>query len=64
MQGKVTVELKIAPTGEVLNCRVLSSDLHAPELEAKLMARIRQFDFGAKDVDQMVVSWPLDFLPS
>ena len=29
----------------------------------KLLARIRQFDFGAKDVDQMVVTWPVDFLP-
>ncbi len=64
LQGKVTLELKIAPTGEVLACRVVSSDLHAPELEAKLLARIRQFDFGAKDVDQMVVTWPVDFLPS
>ena len=34
------------------------------ELAQKLMARLRQFDFGAKDVDEMVVSWPLDFLPS
>jgi periplasmic protein TonB len=25
---------------------------------------VRQFDFGAKDVDAMVVSWPVDFLPS
>jgi protein TonB len=64
LQGKVTLELKIAPTGEVQACRVVSSDLHAPELEAKLLARIRQFDFGAKDVDQMVITWPVDFLPS
>lgn len=64
LQGKVVVELKIAPTGEVMACRVVSSELHTPELEAKLLARIRQFDFGAKDVDQMVVTWPVDFLPS
>ena len=64
LQGKVVVELKIAPGGNVLECRVVSSELHAPELEAKLLARIRQFDFGSKEVDQMVVSWPVDFLPS
>lgn len=64
LQGKVVIELKIAPTGEVMACRVVSSELHTPELEAKLLARIRQFDFGAKDVDQMVVTWPVDFLPS
>ena len=30
----------------------------------KLLARIKQFDFGAKDVDLMTVTWPVDFLPS
>lgn len=64
LQGKVVVELKIAPAGNVIDCRVVSSELKASELERKLLARIRQFDFGAKDVDQMVVSWPVDFLPS
>ncbi|MBE7417149.1 MAG: TonB family protein [Ideonella sp.] len=64
LQGKVVVELKIAPSGEVVDVRVLSSELKASELERKLLARIRQFDFGRKDVDVMVVSWPVDFLPS
>ena len=64
LQGKVVLELKIAPAGNVLDCRIVSSDLKTPELEAKLLARIRQFDFGSKDVDQMVVTWPVDFLPS
>jgi protein TonB len=64
LQGKVVLELKIAPSGQVIDCRVVSSELKAPELEAKLLARIRQFDFGAKAVDQMVVTWPVDFLPS
>ena len=64
LQGKVVLELTIAPSGELTNCGIISSELHAPELESKLLARIRQFDFGAKDVDQMVVTWPVDFLPS
>ena len=64
LQGKVVVELKISPGGEVVGCRVVSTELKTPELEQKLLARIRQFDFGAKDVDVMVVSWPVDFLPS
>ena len=64
LQGKVVVELKISPAGEVVSCRVVSTELKTPELEQKLIARIRQFDFGAKDVDVMVVSWPVDFLPS
>jgi len=43
---------------------VLSSELKASDLERKLLARIKGFDFGSKDVDVMVVSWPVDFLPS
>jgi TonB family protein len=64
LQGKVVLELKIAPSGAVEGLRIVSSELKAEELEKKLLARIRQFDFGAKDVDQMVVTWPVDFLPS
>jgi TonB family protein len=64
LQGKVVLELKIAPTGEVLSARVVTSELKTPDLEGKLLARIRQFDFGAKDVEQMNVTWPVDFLPS
>ena len=64
LQGKVVLKLTIAPSGNVTDCRIESSELKTPELESKLLARIRQFDFGAKDVDQMVVTWPVDFLPS
>ncbi len=64
LQGKVVLELRIAPSGEVIDCRVISSDLAAAELERKLTARVRSFEFGNKDVDTMVVSWPVDFLPS
>lgn len=64
LQGKVVLELKIAPSGEVMDCRIVSSELRATEVEQKLLARIKQFDFGSKDVAQMVVSWPVDFLPS
>jgi periplasmic protein TonB len=64
LQGKVVIEMKIAPSGQLDGVRIISSELKAEELEKKLLARIRSFDFGAKDVDQMVVTWPLDFLPS
>jgi protein TonB len=64
LEGKVVLELKIAPSGQVIDLRIISSELKAAELERKLLARIRQFDFGAKDVDLMTVTWPVDFLPS
>jgi len=58
------LELKIAPSGEVVDLKLVSSELHAPDLERKLMARIKQFDFGAKDVNTLTINWPVDFLPS
>ncbi len=64
LQGKVVVSLTIAPSGSIVDVRLVSSELRAAELESKLLARIRQFDFGPKDVDQMIVTWPVDFLPS
>jgi periplasmic protein TonB len=64
LQGKVVLELKIAPDGSVTSCRVVNSELKNEDLERKLVARVRQFDFGNKDVEPMVVNWPVDFLPS
>ena len=64
LQGKVVLKLTIAPSGSVVDCRIVSSELKMPDVESKLLARIRTFDFGAKDVNEMVVSYPLDFLPS
>jgi len=64
LQGKVVLKLTIAPGGNVVSCRIESTELHKPEVEEKLLARIRTFDFGAKDVNEMVVSYPLDFMPS
>jgi TonB family protein len=64
LQGKVVLELKISPAGQVVDLRIVSSELKASDLERKLLARIKQFDFGAKDVDMITVTWPVDFLPS
>jgi len=64
LQGKVVLKLTIAANGQVLDCKIVSSELRSPELERKLAARIKQFDFGARNVDTLVVTYPIDFLPS
>jgi TonB family protein len=64
LQGKVVLQMTIAPAGQITELRIVSSELKSPELEGKLVARIRQFDFGAKDVEVITVTWPVDFLPS
>ncbi len=64
MQGKVVVELAIAPSGEITSVRVVSSELNDPEFEAKLLARIRLFKFEAKDVAPLTTTKPIDFFPA
>ena len=64
LQGKVILKLTIAPSGRVTACEVVSSELRVPDLERKLVARVRLFDFGGKNVGVMVVTYPIDFLPS
>jgi TonB family protein len=64
LQGKVVVELTIAPSGEITAARIVSSDLKDPEFEAKLLARIRLFRFEAKDVATLTATKPIDFFPA
>jgi hypothetical protein len=62
--GKVVFELTIAPWGEVTQCRIVSSELKDPELERKLVARIRMFRFADKDVEAMTTTKPIEFFPA
>lgn len=64
LKGKIVLEITIAPSGKVLNVRVKSSELNDKKLESRLVARIRQFDFGSSSVEQVTVTFPIEFLPS
>jgi len=64
LQGKVVLEITIAPSGDITDCKVVSAELDDKELIRKLTARIRLIAFGAKDVETTVFTWPIDFLPS
>ena len=64
LQGKVVLEVTIAPSGEVTACRVVSSDLGDAELERKLVARVKMFRFEARDVAQMTTTKPIEFFPA
>ncbi len=41
LQGKLVLEITISPAGEVTMARVVSSELKDPELERKIMARVK-----------------------
>src|SRR5918994_3464410 len=64
LQGKLVLELTIGQDGSVVRCEVLSSELNDPELERKLVARVKLFRFEAKDVGTITVTKPIDFFPA
>ena len=64
LQGKLVLEFTIAPSGEITMCRVVSSELNDPELEKKIVARVRLIRFKAADVEPLTVSKPIDFFPA
>lgn len=51
IQGSLTLKLTIAPDGSVTSCTVASSQLNNPELEAKIVAIVKGFNFGSDNVE-------------
>jgi periplasmic protein TonB len=64
LQGKVVIELTIAPSGDITAAHIVSSEINDKEFEAKLLARIRLFKFDAKDVAMLTATKPIDFFPA
>ncbi|MBT8113405.1 MAG: TonB family protein [Gammaproteobacteria bacterium] len=65
LQGKVVLRLTIEPDGKVSDCKLESSDMDAPELGAKIVARVKKFNFGPKEgVPAITILYPIDFLPA
>ena len=65
LRGKVVLAITIAPSGEVSDCRVVSSELNAPSLERKLVLLIKGIDFGAKPgVPSVTTKVPIEFFPA
>ena len=64
LQGKVVLELTIGSDGSIQRCEIVSSELNDPELERKLIARVKSFRFEAKDVGTITVTKPIDFFPA
>jgi len=64
LEGTVTLKLTIEPGGQVSACEVVASELDSEDLERKIVQRVRLFDFGAKDVPPVTITYPIDFLPA
>jgi TonB family protein len=64
LQGKLVLEFTIAPSGEVKECHVVSSELKNAELESKIVARVKLFRFEAKDAAVITTTKPIEFVPA
>lgn len=64
LKGKIVLQITIAPSGKVTQIKMVSSALNDPKLESRLLNRIKLFDFGAQKVEQIIVTYPIEFLPS
>jgi TonB family protein len=64
LRGKIVLRLTIAPSGKVTRCELVSNELGDPALGQKIVSRVRLFDFGARDVEAVTITYPIDFLPA
>lgn len=64
LQGKVVLELVIAPSGRVTDIKVVASELADDDLVSKILSRVRLFDFGKRDVGVTTINYPVQFLPT
>lgn len=64
MVGKMVVRLTVAPSGAVTRAVLISSELGNPEFERKVIARVLLLDFGAKDVGEFTIDYPIIFFPA
>jgi len=64
LEGKLVLRLTIDPSGVVSFCEIVSSELNDPELERKLVQRVKLFQFESRDVEAITTTKPIDFFPA
>ena len=56
--------MTIEPDGSVSMCVLQKTDMDAPALGTEVVNRVLKINFGAKDVQAVTISYPIDFLPA
>lgn len=65
LRGKMVLRITIEPSGVVSACTVESCNMNAPQFNAQIVNRVKQFNFGAKEgVPKTTILYPIDFLPA
>jgi len=63
LQGDVVVKMTIEPNGQISAAEIVSSDLNDPDLESRILARIRLISFEPSNASKTVVDYTFNFLP-
>jgi protein TonB len=63
LQGKMVVKIVIDPNGRVVEATLVSSELRDPDLESKILSRIKLISFPASNVVRTTINQTFDFLP-
>jgi len=64
LQGEVVLELVIDPSGSVVDCKVVASEIADQTMIDKIVNRVRLFNFGDRDVKRTTIRYPVHFLPT
>ncbi len=64
LQGRVNVEIVIAPSGKVIKCEIISSEFQSKDVLRKIISRIKLINFGAENVGEFTIQYNFDFLPT
>lgn len=63
LQGKMVVKIVIDPNGRIVEATLVSSELRDPDLESKILSRIKLISFPASNVVRTTINQTFDFLP-
>jgi len=63
LAGKIVFELVISPAGLVTSVKILSSTVNSPDFEGKIAERMKLFEFESNNVDEMIIKYPMEFIP-
>jgi len=64
LKGKIILEITISSTGKVTKVKMIVSELNNPQLERRIISRIKQFNFGLSGKESITVTFPIEFIPS
>jgi len=63
--GKIVINLTIAADGSVVSCQLVSSTFGEPELEHKIIEKIKSMNFGPKSGPPFTArNYPINYIPN